>query len=126
MELPPKRPTKEVEVLMEAGRHLDKFLCQGDQRTDLFNSEVPLISILDEWSKNPYPMSAKIAADRGMNTSGRVHKIQILEGFLSNFKKFRVARERKGRTEDKQVMLGYMSMLADALHDKEKVPGYLK
>lgn len=123
-ELPPQRANKELEMLREAGRHLDKFLCQGDQRTDLFSSEVPLISILDNWAFNPYPNSKKIAERKGMQI--KEYKLEFLAGFLTNFKKFRLSRDRLGRSEDKMVMLGYMNMLSDALNDREKVPRMLK
>lgn len=122
--LPPQRVNKDLEMLREAGRHLDKFLCQGDQRTDLFNSEVPLISILDKWAECPYPNSMAIAKRRKMNI--QEHKLDFLSGYLVNFKKFRLSRERKGRKEDENVMMGYMNMLADALRNHEKMPGYLK
>ena len=123
-ELPPQRTNKELEMLREAGRHLDKFLCQGDQRTDLFSSEVPLISILDNWALNPYPNSKKIAERKGIVL--KEYKLEFLAGFLTNFKKFRLSRDRLGRGEDKMVMLGYMNMLSDALNDREKVPRMLK
>ena len=128
--IPPTRTNKELELLRETGKHLDKFLCQGDQRTDLENSEVPIISILDRWTSNPYPISLKIAQNRGMNISG-IEKdenggmvlykpLLFLSGFLSNYKKFRISRARKGRTEDKEVMMSYMNMMEQALRDNER------
>ncbi len=127
IEKPPKQPNKELQLLQEAGRHLDKFLCQGDQRTDLSDSEVVLVSVLDEWASNAYPASKKYCIEHNIPFNNKEHTLQFLANFLSNFKKFRLARDRKGRTEDKSVMLGYMNMLQDALkNDERKMPAYMK
>lgn len=127
-QIPPTRANKDLELLRETGKHLDKFLCQGDQRTDLEDSEVIIVSILDAFANSPYPMSAKIAKERGIPFDADKYKMKFLAEFLTNFKKFRISRKRLGRTEDKQVMMSYMNMIADALreHEKGNSPGYLK
>lgn len=127
-QIPPTRSNKELELLRETGKHLDKFLCQGDQRTDLGDSEVVIVSILDAFSDCPYPMSIKIAKERGIQFDDKKYKFKFLSDFLTNFKKFRISRKRLGRIEDKQVMMSYMNMIADAMRDHEKgsSPGYLK
>ena len=125
---PPTRANKDLELLREAGRHLDKFLCQGDQRTDLEDSAVPIISMLDDWADNPFPISKEIATERSIPFNVEKHRFVFLKDFLSNFKKFRISRMRKGREEDKQVMMSYMNAIMDAMRDHEKnsVPGHLR
>lgn len=126
-ELPPKQPNKELQLLQEAGSHLDKFLCQDDQRTDLNDSEIVLISVLDEWAKNTYPASKKYCSEHDIPFNEQKHTLGFLGKFLDNFKKFRLARDRKGRKEDQGVMMAYMNMLQDALkNDERKMPGYMK
>ncbi len=116
---PPTKTNSEIKIKEMELEVLKSFLSSDKQKTQITIDERVLISVLDEFADNPYPISQNFCKVHGIPFEGEGFKMDFLKTFLNNFLLYGIPLGRQGRTEEVKVLSSYFEAQREEKRDEE-------
>ena len=104
---PPTKTNTELAIKEMEIKVLLKFLSSDRQKTQITADQRLIISILDGFALNPYPISQAICKRLEINFNKDEFTIDFLQEFLKYFIEYGIPLDRAGRAEEVKVLEGY-------------------